>query len=76
MTQHLRDRCFIESGAEIDLGRSNVIIVFNDRKRIRSTNGKFNYWVGQKVCTDFEGKLKRRKFKFLISFIKFKSFAA
>ena len=25
---------------------------------------------------DFEGKLKRRRFKFLISFIKFKSFAA
>ena len=28
-----------------------------------------------KDITDFEGKLKRRKFKFLISFIKFKSFA-
>ena len=33
------------------------------------------YWVVRKVRTDFEGKLKRR-FKFLISFIKFKSFAA
>ena len=34
------------------------------------------YWVVRKVHTDFEGKLKRRRFKFLISFIKFKSFAA
>jgi len=31
------------------------------------------YWV---VRADFEGKLKRKRFKFLISFIKFKSFAA
>jgi len=29
-----------------------------------------------KFDADFEGKLKRRRFKFLISFIKFKSFAA
>jgi len=34
------------------------------------------YWVVRKVRADFEGKLKRRRFKFLISFIKFKSFAA
>jgi len=34
------------------------------------------YWVVRKVRVDFEGKLKRRRFKFLISFIKFKSFAA
>jgi len=33
-----------------------------------------SYWVVRKVRTDFEGKLKRRRFKFLISFIKFKSF--
>ena len=30
----------------------------------------------RKARADFEGKLKRRRFKFLISFIKFKSFAA
>jgi len=29
------------------------------------------YWVVRKVRADFEGKLKRRRFKFLISFIKF-----
>jgi len=34
------------------------------------------YWVVRKVRADFEGKLKRRRFKFLISFIKFKSFTA
>jgi len=34
------------------------------------------YWIVRKVRADFEGKLKRRRFKFLISFIKFKSFAA
>jgi len=34
------------------------------------------YWVVRKVHANFEGKLKRRTFKFLISFIKFKSFAA
>jgi len=34
------------------------------------------YWVVRKIRADFEGKLKRRRFKFLISFIKFKSFAA
>jgi len=34
------------------------------------------YWIVQKLRADFEGKLKRRRFKFLISFIKFKSFAA
>jgi len=34
------------------------------------------YWVVRKVCADFKGKLKRRRLKFLISFIKFKSFAA
>ena len=34
------------------------------------------YWIVQKVRADFEGKLKRRRFRFLISFIKFKSFAA
>jgi len=34
------------------------------------------YWVVRKVRADFEGKLKCRRFKFLISFIKFKSFAA
>jgi len=33
------------------------------------------YWVVRKVRADFEGKLKRRRFKFLISFLKFKSFA-
>jgi len=35
-----------------------------------------NYWVVWKIRADFEGKLKRRRFKFLILFIKFKSFAA
>jgi len=34
------------------------------------------YWVVRKVRADFEGKWKRRRFKFLISFILFKSFAA
>jgi len=34
------------------------------------------YWIVRKIRADFEGKLKRRRFKFLISFIKFKSFAA
>ena len=29
------------------------------------------YWIVQKVRADFEGKLKRRRFKFLISFINF-----
>jgi len=33
------------------------------------------YWIVRKIRADFEGKLKRRRFKFLISFIKFKSFA-
>jgi len=33
------------------------------------------HWVVRKIRVDFEGKLKRRRFKFLISFIKFKSFA-
>jgi len=36
----------------------------------------FSVWVVRKVRADFEEKLKRRRFKFLISFIKFKSFAA
>ena len=39
-------------------------------------NNSFIYWVVRKVRADFEGKLKHRRFKFLISFIKFKSFAA
>ena len=30
---------------------------------------KLNYWDG-KVCADFEGKLKRRRFKFQYTFIK------
>jgi len=33
------------------------------------------YWVVRKVRVDFEGKLKRRRFKFY-AFIKFKSFTA
>jgi len=37
---------------------------------------RYLYWVVRKVRADFEGKLKRRRFKFLISFIKFKSFVA
>jgi len=32
-------------------------------------------YIFRKVCADFEGKLKRRRFKFY-TFIKFKSFAA
>jgi len=34
------------------------------------------YWVVRKVRADFEGKWKRRRFKFLISFIIVKSYAA
>ena len=34
------------------------------------------YWIVRKVRADFERKLKRRRLKFLILFIKFKSFAA
>jgi len=40
------------------------------------TQQQRNYWVVRKVHADFEGKLKHRRFKFLTSFIKFKSFAA
>jgi len=45
-------------------------IIYYNRKMLNK------YWVVRKVRADFEGKLKRRRFKFLISFIKFKSFAA
>jgi len=51
--------------------KSNIIFTITLNLYIYTT-----YWVVRKVCTDFEGKLKRRRFKFLISFIKFKSFAA
>jgi len=44
----------------------------NYRKLI-ITNRSIGYY---KVRADFERKFKRRRFKFLISFIKFKSFAA
>jgi len=40
------------------------------------TQQQRNYWVVRKVHADFEGKLKHRRFKFLTSLIKFKSFAA
>ena len=38
----------MESGVEIDPGRSDVIVAFDDRKRIRSTNRKLNYY---SLCT-------------------------
>jgi len=71
---------------KINILNNNLIIKFVIIFLIRSSPyliylhsenyfGLLKYWVVRKVRADFEGKLKRRRFKFLISFIKFKSFA-
>ena len=54
----------------------NVCDVLHNTPGIFQKIHQLMYWVVRKVRADFEGKLKRRRFKFLISFIKFKSFAA
>jgi len=76
-------RYIIIYGTIREIGANKLIFqfrIFTDKikrliKKMNSTPIT-TYWVVRKVCANFEGKLKRRRFKFLISFIKFKSFAA
>ena len=41
-----------------------IIKIFMYKNFYKNILHKLNYWVVRKVCADFEGRLKRRRFKF------------